>query len=283
MQGENFACNRRKALKLGASSVATLVGGAAVGSAQTDPEQGVVEESLELRKENDWSVHEWRSHLSDNDVKFSYSDGSAGDSESGPSIQNFPQNKTNLHLTYVKPYYSADDLIDLEWEAYIENQSSDDGNYPLDIASIGYDSDHYTRNEDRGEYGIYFNDSYGSRITDQDARSLSGTVIQWNDYNAWEDFRQGNDFTTPFWISGGYGEYVKPNLEKYDDSERKIMVDYHHTWGLASLDTIGFDPLPSVSFDFSGDKWVREAQATEAEMKGGDGYTNEAPDCPCGN
>lgn len=261
-------CGRRQALKTSAIAIASLGSLPVVGSAVDKPPRGIYETSLKLRKKHNWDVHEWRAFLAKSNVDFNYYDRNIG---GGPSTQSLKHGETNLHITYTKPYYSDDDMIDFEWE-FVVDSWDDDGNYPLDNATIGYDDDHYTRTR-----GLYF-DSYGSHITDEDSLGSTGSAIEWNDYNAYEDHK--TDW--PYRFSGYYGEYVHRNWEDYTAGERKVYVDLHHTWGTASLDSVSFGATgPTLTFSGSIDKWVREAEAFEYQMDDGDTYTDYGSECPC--
>lgn len=194
-----------------------------ISSADESYPSGIVEASLKRRKNNDWDVHDWRSFLAKHDVDFQYNDKSIKSGDDGVSTQNFQREETTLHITYVEPRYSSDDLIDFEWEFYADDVLSDDGNYPLDNMAIGYDNDHYTRTR-----SLHF-DEYGSHITDMDSLRASGSVIEWNDYDAFQTEEHNSGY--PFKVRGYYGEYVQKNWEDFDEYERKVYVDLHHTWG----------------------------------------------------
>lgn len=263
------AKNRRKFLKTAGVAAVTAASTPAITSATKPDSHDVYEQSLKLRDQNDWDVYQWRRYLVKRGHNLKTHD-KTFTGRSGVSTQRFDCYQCTLFVTFDDLAYEDYAVVDFSWE--IDQSDSDDGGQaPLDYATIGYDSDHYSKNQ--SPYVYYGN--YVSDIADQDSEGATGIAVEWDDEAYLNN--EGSDGTA----SDYWGMYLIPNYSDYDEWERKIYVDLHHIWGDIKLDSVGFSTTgPTLNLTSGTEKWVRETETFEGYMDEG-GQHKDTRDKEC--
>lgn len=268
MKEERNRSSRRRFLKGSGMMLAGTGGLSVLGNVtakQSDIE--IYEQSLRLRQRNGWDLHKWREYLSHRGLKFKYYDQSHSLPRQGVGTQKADCYQTTLSLTYVEPRYVGYDSVNFTWNFDLSDVD-DEPKLPRDFASIGFQSDHYSKRSS-GEYVKY--GPHTSQINDMESEGPTGVMVEYDDL--WH-YEAETDPYDPNSLESHFDLYVEPNWEDYTQSERKIYVDYYHTWATASLDGITIGAAgPSATISPSHDQWVLETEANEYEMDDGDSYS----------
>lgn len=231
---------------------------------QRDP----YERSLALRERGSWSNAEWRASLSKRGIRHGTrdrryavpsreTDGSAdgtGNSSGEVTTQKLDRYELTVHVTYSRPWYAGYDVIDVEWE--FTNQEFDDfPQSPADNVAISFRPDHYAPTAAREEW-VYYGEACGDP-SGIDSKTPGGAVCAWRDYQDWDD-------------ESYFGVYVEPNWGEFDDWERRVYVDFVHTWSGYGLTGVSVGP-GGLSMGFSEDteRWDVEDSAAEARLLDG--------------
>lgn len=233
------------------------------------------ERSLYLRERAGWSNAKWRAYLSKRGIEHGVRErtyavpqggsivgqtGKSGDdSESGGGVTTakFDRYELVMQVTYSRPRYVGYDVIDVEW-TFTDQELDDFAQSPADNVAISYRPEHYAPTNARAEW-VY----YGGNCTDPDgvdSKTPGGAVCAWRDIGDRDD--------------GSYfGVYVDPNWEGFDAWERRVYVDFVHTWsgyGLTGV-SVGLGGI-SMSFARNTDRWDVEDSAAEARLIDGERF-----------
>lgn len=261
---------RRKALKLGGLSLASVGGFTKLSKAKSESADPY-DRSLELRKRLNWTNEEWRDYLDrvgiphgnqELTVQRPYPVSSTED----VSTTSFDQNECTIYMTYTRPDYAGYDVVDLEWAHHIDDIYTDNGASPMDNALITWETKYYDATSSRDDW-VYMGD-HCSQPSDVDAEKPGGAVIDHDD----------TEITTNK-SHGGYGSYfgvyLDHNWEDYNENERALWFDFVHTWSGSGLDSVSVSGTGSLSLGFSSNTsmWRVEDNHTESQLLDGETKT----------
>ncbi|PSQ19750.1 hypothetical protein BRD01_15630 [Halobacteriales archaeon QS_8_65_32] len=183
--------------------------------------------------------------------------GTAGDGATtggeGVTTRKLDRYELTLSMTYGRPRYVGYDVIDIEWQ-FADQEFDDFPRSPADAVAIGFRPVFYAPTNARDEW-VYYSRKCGDP-PNVDSKTLGGAACAWRDYRDLDD-------------AAYFGVYVEPNWRDYDAWERRVYVDFVHTWsgyGLTGVST-GFGEL-SMSFGTDTDRWDVEDSAVEARLIG---------------
>lgn len=257
---------RRSVLKFGTAAGAAALGTGTVSG--RDPDEFTPQDyqnALELRRQEDWGVDEWRDHIVDRGGTILVSDTTKTvnnweSDDVGPSINQLSSGDVSISITYVI-YDGGGNEVDFDWTldppGYAESTLTENTQKPDDIAGIGWSDNDYVKDGD-----VYF-DSYGSHLSSANSVTSAGAVVQWNDGGAGLDAAQNGESTA----SGFFGIPVAPRTGS-DPDQRRIYVDYYHRWLAGRITGISFGTGgPSVGFSFETQYWVKEEDKYEKDVE----------------
>jgi hypothetical protein len=228
------------------------------------------ERSLFLRERAGWSNARWRAYLSKRGIshgtlKRDYAIPRTDPNPDRTDIEDdrataekFDRYELTLYVTYSRPWYVSYDVIDLEWE-FTDQEFDDFAQSPPDNAAISFRPAHYAPTSAREEW-VY----YGGSCRDPDgidSKTPGGALCEWRDIGDRDD-------------RSHFGVYVEPNWQEYDSWERRVYVDFVHTWsgyGLTGV-SVGLGGI-SMGFSRDTDRWDRESSAVEARLLDGERTT----------
>lgn len=230
------------------------------------------ERSLFLRERASWSNAKWRAYLSKRGIRHGtmkreyavprgdISDGKGEDENADGQVttQKFDRYELTLFVTYSRPWYVGYDVVDVEWE-FTEQEFDDFPQSPADSVAVSFRPEHYAPTNARDDW-VYYGENCGDP-RNVDSKTPGGAVC------AWRDVRDRDD-------RSHFGVYVEPNWESYDEWERRVYVDFVHTWsghGLTGV-SVGLGGL-SMSFTEDTDRWDVEDSAAEARLIDGERVT----------
>lgn len=255
---DSTTSNRRTFLKTsGVLASGFVTTGTAFAQQQKKEMRDVRKQSLELRRKNDWDIHQWRRYLANRNVDFDYKNAvrkvPVQNGDDGPSTEELEHGECYLYITVVNDLYK---YVDFEWETW--NGVWKDPEEPMDHAAIAWDSDDF----DKGSSIVY--GDYVSKITNMNSETSTGVAVQYDDkaHDAEEEY-----------MGSWFHQQVNPEAgtSKYG---RQIFVDYSHTWKEIGLDSISFSSAGAVTFTYDDPtyRWVREADGYESNMDDGETY-----------
>ncbi|WP_135853327.1 hypothetical protein [Halorussus salinus] len=260
---ENDKMNRRSFVEYAGIATTGLSAISGLGSAKGNNQSNIYEQSLFLRKKNNWSVHTWRKYLLKRGVNVKLKDRTVdlpapAKKEDEVSSEWLTRDKLTIAVSH--SYGTGMDYprFDVDWEFKVC-----DGHWaekPFDLIDIKWEGPEYDRQKSP-YYG-----KYASEVSNEESEGLNGCVCEYNDaqhsldhyYDNGDCYSFGSFFGTPL------------SAEKNSVCDRQIEANYYHTWPSQSYSigwTVG---APVISFSSSKNKYVAETLTKECEMDEGE-------------
>jgi hypothetical protein len=173
--------------------------------------------------------------------------------------------KTDLSLDLTMTCLSGSDLvIDLVWEIDIDYNwiENDGGEKPVDLIGLSWEPRDY-------EFRDVLHTEEGTRKRKTGYR---GVVFEYTDIpcSDWHDegFEECGKMGTSLTVSNSCGFQIEVDATE-DPSDRKVYVDYTHTWNKVEINSVGIDSDGALTVNLSNNKkWngpnetsVRESEA----------------------
>ncbi|WP_247003698.1 hypothetical protein [Halosolutus gelatinilyticus] len=226
----------------------------------------IYQQSLRLRKNRGWDVHEWRSWLAGHGLDFKHT----GDevtvkkptAHGGPSSQRLYESTARLYMTYTRgqdtDHLMVEWSLDDGWSSYAEP--------PEDYVSISFEGSYYNFTDGYDEdYGDYTDSAEGI-----DSLGHNYRVVSYNaDGHAMNSVgRFGSWFDTKLYATGG------------SPQTRQIYMDYHCRWTEETITGFVVDSNGDGGLNFGSEDghWRAETFTSEAEMDNGETYVDDDPE-----
>lgn len=227
-----------------------------LSSADNGQNEDLLDRSIRIRKQADWSHDRWVRFLENRGWEISGFE-KTFDIQRGVSDQKLDSYECTLTMKHAEPVNYTYEVFWLEWY-HDYSKFTDDGELPYDNAAISFDSDHYSPTTEQDEWVVY---SELSGDPDVDSKTPNGAAAYWNDNRA----------TEPEYDREGYfGIRVDANTD-FSRSDRLLYFDYVHTWsgtGLTGV-SVGSGGI-TMQFSSDTDSWDIEDVYSEAQLRNSD-------------